>query len=723
MQTYKITPIHLLTGAVLLMLVMAGLSTYFAVQPQWLGLRLAFDEAEGGAVVTRAKGPAAHIPQGTVLTTVSGNGKSMRLVARDFLSEPDGNLPSFADYDAFLARQGELDAIQSSPEVIFEDKQGSSWTITPHASRPITDLPAPYWVPLIVGIFAWLISACIWVFRTQDVSARYLLLTGWATLMFSPFAAIYATRELGMNETVFRVFSDLNFMGGNLFIAALIALLLYYPRPIAPRWAGLAVVALFMTWFTAQQFGAFDNMVLARRLLVMIGILASFVLAGYHWYHTRNDPVGRASLQWFLLSWLMSITIFSTIIFVPQIFGIDTSALQGFSFSLFLLLYAGLAFGIVRFRLFELGEWWARVVTWMISIILLIMLDLVFLLGMQLSSGLSLSLALLICGLIWLPLRGFFWTRFLGGKRNDERSNFKHVLEIAFAADPEAQAKQWIVLLQNLFDPLEIKPVTTPVDAVSLEQDGLALRLPMVGAIPALELAYANAGSRLFTRRDRTLAQDLADMLSHAIDSRNSYEKGAGEERKRIASDIHDNVGASLLNALHSSSDNRKDQLIRETIADLRGIINNAAAPDISLGEALAHIRRETADRLEANGITLDWPLLDEADEALTPGPALVHALRSIVREAVSNIVRHAGAKQARIALTRQGEMLSLVIEDDGKGLPASVKNGGNGLSNIKSRATAQGGEVAWTSPAMTGASGAGTRLEVTLPLPRENAA
>jgi len=670
----------------------------------------------------RSQGPSAHIPKGTVLTGIAGNGDSMRFVARDFLPEPDGNLPRFADYDAFLARQGQLFDIQSAQQLAFEDTQGKTWTVAPQASRPITDLPAAYWVPLAVGIFAWLISACIWVFRTQDVSARYLLLTGWATLMFSPFSAIYGTRELGMDATVFRVFSDLNFMGGNLFIAALIALLLYYPRQIAPRWAGLSVVALFMGWFAAQQLGAFDNMVLARRLLVMIGIFSSFALAGYHWYHTRNDPVGRASLQWFLLSWLMSITIFSTIIFVPQIFGIDTSALQGFSFSLFLLLYAGLAFGIVRFRLFELGEWWARVVTWMVSIILLIMLDLVFMLGLHLSSGLSLSLALLICGLVWLPLRGFFWTRFLGGKRNDERSNFKHVLEIAFAGDPEAQAKQWITLLQSLFDPLEIKPVMTPVDAASLEQDGLALRLPMVGAIPALELAYAHAGRRLFTRKDRTLAEELADMLTHAIESRTSYEKGAAVERKRIASDIHDNVGASLLNALHSRSDNRKDQLIRETIADLRGIINDAAAPDLSLGEALAHIRRETADRLEANGIALEWPLMDEEDESLAPGPALVHALRSIIREAVSNIVRHAGATAARIRVTREGRQLALVIEDNGKGLPPDVKSGGNGLTNIRSRAAGQGGEVEWTSPAISDGA-AGTRLMVTLPLPRENAA
>jgi len=722
MLTSKITPIHLLTGAVLLMLGMSGLSTYFAVTPNWLGLRLAYDAQQDGAVVMQAKGPAAHIPKGTVLTDLSDGDQAMRFIARDFLAEPDGNLPRYADYDAFLARQGELHAIQSSPQVVFKDSEGQSWTVAPEATRPITDLPVAFWVPLGVGIFAWLISACIWVFRTQDVSARYLLLTGWATLMFSPFSAIYATRELGMDETVFRVFSDLNFMGGNLFIAGLIALLLYYPRPIAPRWAGLAVVALFMSWFTAQQIGFFDNMVLARRLLVMIGILTSFALAGYHWHHTRHDPVGRASLQWFLLSWLMSITIFSTIIFVPQIFGIDTSALQGFSFSLFLLVYAGLAFGIVRFRLFELGEWWARVVTWMISIILLIALDLVFLLGLQLSSGLSLSLALLICGLIWLPLRGFFWTRFLGERRTDETRNFKRIVEIAFTTDPETQARSWIVLLQNLFDPLEIKPVTDPVNAASLEQDGLALRLPMVGAIPALQLAYAHAGRRLFTRKDRTQAQDLADMLAHAIESRTSYEKGAAVERKRIASDIHDNVGASLLNALHSRNDNRKDQLIRETIADLRGIINNASAPDLSLGEALAHIRRETADRLEANGITLDWPLMEEEAESLAPGPVLVHALRSIIREAVSNIVRHADAKTARISVTREGQQLALVIEDDGKGLPPNVKSSGNGLSNINSRAAAQGGNVEWSSAGM-GADMGGTRLSVTLPLPRENAA
>ena len=121
------------------------------------------------------------------------------------------------------------------------------------------------------------------------------------------------------------------------------------------------MVALFLVWFTAQQAGAFDSMTFARRFLVMIAIFASFALAGVHWFVTRRDPVARAALKWFLLSWILGTGLFGIGILLPQLFGLDTSRFQGYAFLLFILVYAGLAFGILRYRLFELGDWWRRV--------------------------------------------------------------------------------------------------------------------------------------------------------------------------------------------------------------------------------------------------------------------------------------------------------------------------------------------------------------------------
>src|SRR5690606_9096495 len=104
----------------------------------------------------------------------------------------------------------------------FTSDRGARFTIHPEARRPVLALPLEFWVQLAVGVIAWLISGAIWAFRPGDTPARYLLLSGFATLLFAPLAAIYTTRELGMHTFLFRWTNDINFLGGQLFAASLL---------------------------------------------------------------------------------------------------------------------------------------------------------------------------------------------------------------------------------------------------------------------------------------------------------------------------------------------------------------------------------------------------------------------------------------------------------------------------------------------------------------------
>lgn len=682
--------------------------TYFATEQNWLGLRLSFDEKAGGAVVSAATGPAAAVPPGTIITTLESATEKVVLNARDFVAEPAGAIPTYREHYVFLARQGVLSRIVNAPQVTLTDKAGKQWKVVPRDSRPLSNLPAEYWVQIVVGVFAWLIAAAIWAFRRGETSSKYLAMSGYATLIFAPFAAVYSTRELALDPVVFRTLNDLNFLGGSVWIAALVSLLLYYPKKIAPRWAGLSIVAVFVIWWVAQELDVFESMTIARRLLVLIAVGCTFLLAAVHWRGTRADPIARASLQWFLLSWLVGISLFTSIIFVPEMAGVDASSLQGYSFLLFILIYAGLAFGIMRFRLFELGEWWVRVVVWTISIAVLVALDLLFVVGLEISAGLSLALSLAVCGVIWLPLRGYIWTLVLGKTGANPQARFQDIIGIAFTPSPEGQLARWTELLRHIFDPLEIAPAAAG-GVATLKEDGLILDVPDVAHLPALEMKYKTGGTRLFSRVDAGIVRDLSEMLRHAIQSRTSYEQGVEGERRRIASDIHDNLGATLLNALHSASDQRKNQLIRETLADLRSIVNDSSAQTASLDEALAHIRRETAERLQAAGLALEWPLEDV--EGVHLSSSTLHALRSIVREAVSNVLKHAGAGAVTVRIAPEGDVLRLCIADDGQGFDPAAVTQGSGLANMQNRVRSRGGNIDLES------TPAGTVLTATLPL------
>lgn len=706
-----IRPDRLLLLAVLYALGVGFFITHLATDQPWLGLRLAYDANAEAAVVVKSEGPAAGIPTGTALRGLATDEGEFRFVATDFIIEPDGVLPTYEVYDTFLERQARLAALQAAETVVFVDLDGGRWNVRPEASRPAVTLPTEFWVQLAVGAIAWLIAAGVWAFRRRDSAARYLLLSGACTCLFAPTAAVYSTRELGLDEGLLRVLSDLNFLGGSLFAGTMVALLTVYPRRLGPAWLGLAAVLAQAAWWVAQQVGVFESMILARRLLVMVMVAGTFLLAYLQWRRTRGDPVGRASLRWFLLSWVVGSGVFALLVLLPQMFGFDTTAVQPYAFLLFVLVYVGLAFGILRFRLFGLDEWWVRIVTWLGALLLLVALDLVFLLQLQFSAGASLSLSLVVCGLLWLPLRGYLSSRMLGRREDDRPGLFKAVVGAALAPTADRREERWRDCLRLAFDPLRIEPAAREGEDAAMAEDGLALLLPAVGGLPSLRLEYARGGRGLFGPRDVAQAGELLGMLRHALESRDAYEQGVQVERARIARDMHDNVGAQLLRALHTREDGRRESLLRETLSDLRGIINDAANPNLSLEEALAELRYETAERLAAAGLELEWRV--ETGGAPSPFSAqVVHALRPLVREAVSNIVKHARARRVEVTVAPRPDGLSVAVEDDGTGFDFAAIKAGNGLANMRARVAALGGEIVW-QPAR---GGAGVRVGLQLP-------
>jgi len=94
--------------------------------------------------------------------------------------------------------------------------------------------------------------------------------------------------------------------------------------------------------------------------------------------------------------------------------------------------------------------------------------------------------------------------------------------------------------------------------------------------------------------------------------------------------------------------------------------------------------------------------------------PMVRGELLSIAREALSNVIRHAGASRVTIEVAATGGELQLEVADDGRGFDSSApaEDGHHGLANMRRRAEAMGGRLQVES-----ASGAGTRIIITLPL------
>ncbi|MEQ1527042.1 MAG: ATP-binding protein [Gallionella sp.] len=193
------------------------------------------------------------------------------------------------------------------------------------------------------------------------------------------------------------------------------------------------------------------------------------------------------------------------------------------------------------------------------------------------------------------------------------------------------------------------------------------------------------------------MVKEAHQQLSDDFEKRRVLERSqaAAEAREVVFRDLHDDLGAKLLTlAIGAESPDRAD-IARSALQDLRDVVSRSSQEAIELSFLLASWRDEMEARLMAAGVKLDW----QQAEAL-PDPAVSHStalhLGRILRESVSNVLRHANAKKLRVEIQHQDQDFVVCLEDDGKGLPAHHKQGGRGMSNMRTRVRNIGGEISW---------------------------
>ncbi|WP_234187103.1 sensor histidine kinase [Shinella sp. NM-101] len=690
-------------------------SAAFLLRQPWLGLQLDASVERGIRVVgVFPGGPSAGIRPDTVLTAI-GNpaGVFVPLEPFDMVEDPD-TAPTYAAFDDFLDRQSRIAGLLDGGEVRLTAADGAVLAVRPAASRPLASLPPAFWLQEFIGLACLLVGTWAYCLKPRDPAVRVMALASAASVVTAWASAIFIYRELALDGRVIHVLSSLNLAGALGFAGSILVLFLIHPRRLVPRAAVLLVAAVpAAAWLADVLRIGLETPATQRYLVIMLLLAGSLVAAGIQYLRARGDPLARTALKWFGISLSIGVVMYVLANAVPALAGRPAGAPQVLTYAFALLLNGGLVVAVVRYRLFELDAWAFRILFYTFGAVLLLGLDALLVYVVSLDRAPALGAALLLVAFLYLPLRDGLARRFAARSTLDRHTLLRAVVDVAFGSSDGERAARWQGLLGRLFDPLDCAAADRPVAAAAIRHEGLELAVPAVAGAPALLLRRPRGGRGLFGPNDAEVAAQLVGVMRHVEASRDAYERGAVEERRRIAADLHDDVGARLLTGLHREEPGEIKQALREAMADVRTIAVGLSGDRQALGLVLADLRHEAGQRLDQAGIDLAW---SERHDGASDPFLVYRTYRNLVsahRELVSNVIRHAGARRLEITVAREDGRLRLVFEDDGAGFGTGPASGrGSGLANVRRRVSALDGEMA------LGASRhGGARVELVLPL------
>ncbi len=246
----------------------------------------------------------------------------------------------------------------------------------------------------------------------------------------------------------------------------------------------------------------------------------------------------------------------------------------------------------------------------------------------------------------------------------------------------------------------------------------LALPLLFIGVGSRLLLVFARAlqvaeaTRNTLEGRVREAAAEIERNFAQMAELR--VERVTEQERKRIAADLHDDLGAKLLTIVHTSQSERISTLAREALEEMRLSVRGLSGKPTRLADALADWRAEAVSRLGQAKIETDWRNPVEENDHLLPARDYVQTTR-ILREAVSNIIKHSGATHCKVRCAISERQFGLTVQDNGRGISHGIDSRldrGQGMSSMKRRAKQMQGQCLVES-----GPGYGTVIALTLPL------
>lgn len=603
------------------------------------------------------------------------------------IEEPDVT-PTYTGMNDLFSRIGNLTSALLAGQLVANTASGERVPLQSVPRSP-GDLPAVFWLQILCATAALVVCALIWSTVKPALGSIGFILSGIGFALAAASASIYSTRSLFIDAGLFSYLSSINSIGVVLFGSGLILFLWNYPLSLWPRTSKYLTPLIFVAFISLSLSEVVDDISVSRYLPMLVMLVVALAGLAYQWFNTRNKAADRLIVRWITISVLLGTSIFMLLVALPIILGFTEPAPQSLTIATFLLMYLSMMLAVVRYRLFNLERWYFAIWTWLLGGLAVLVADLVLVSLLSLSSVATLTLSLALVGWIYFPLRQWLWKRFFLRERDGLEAWLEASLPVMLQAIQVGQSQVSVLsqAAEAVFSPLEIREIAQEYSQVEASANGECLYIPLPTG-GTLQISHAAQGRRLFSQRDTLQAKLILSLYELTISSVAARREGAQQERQRLKRDLHDDLGAKLLRLLHRS-DRGNQPLVREAIADLRKLLESKSAEENDTLKAVNGWREEAQIRCTDHNIELNW----QQDIVPTPiDPKSFDNVTSVLRESLSNAIRHASDKSVDIRIDGAEDALKISVSNR---FENRQQNSGNGLDNIKERMIDCGGMCA----------------------------
>ncbi|MCE7996045.1 MAG: sensor histidine kinase [Roseivirga sp.] len=259
--------------------------------------------------------------------------------------------------------------------------------------------------------------------------------------------------------------------------------------------------------------------------------------------------------------------------------------------------------------------------------------------------------------------------------------------------------------------------------------DRLRLQIIVYAMVVVLLLMLLFFLNRRRAAQNKLANQKINDLLQQQeINSLQGVLTGQEEERQRIATDLHDKLGAILgMVKLHFSAvedriddlreDNKKqyikaNELLDQASSEVRNISHNLLS-GVLVKFGLVPALQDLKDTVEATGKLKVQLVAGEQMDGRLSGEQELQIYR-IVQELISNILKHSRGTEAVIQLNRNSNEINLIVQDNGTGfdVESAMQKKGIGLKNLQARVARLDAKLHFDS-----GKGAGTTVSIDIPI------